>query len=78
MIFSAVRQWPLQRLGFVPRPAHPNVRSSSVVGITGIALRLIAISRGPVCDRWRSFPSFCANVGKRPSWRHLLVHARRV
>jgi hypothetical protein len=30
-------------------------------------------SRGPVCDRWRSFPYFYADVGKRPSWRHLVI-----
>jgi hypothetical protein len=30
-------------------------------------------SRGPICQRWRSFPCFYFDVGKRPSWRHLLI-----
>jgi hypothetical protein len=30
-------------------------------------------SRGPICDRWRSFPSFYLDVGPRPSWQHLLI-----
>ena len=29
--------------------------------------------RGPVCVRWRSFTNFYFDVGKRPSWRHLLI-----
>ena len=64
-------------LAFVLRPAHPNVRSSSVVGITGIALQVIDcdLARRPVCDqaRWRSlgFPeaSRANRVGKAVS-RH--------
>jgi hypothetical protein len=31
--------------------------------------------RGPVCQRWRTFPAFYAEVGQRPSWRHLLMRA---
>jgi hypothetical protein len=33
-----VGQWPLQRLGFVPRRAHPNVPLPLVVKVTGMAL----------------------------------------
>jgi hypothetical protein len=29
--------------------------------------------RGRVCERWRSFANFYADVGKCPSWRHLLM-----
>ena len=29
--------------------------------------------RGRVCKRWRSFGIFYADVGKPPSWRHLLI-----
>jgi hypothetical protein len=29
--------------------------------------------RGRVCERWRSFGVFYADVGKQPSWRHLLI-----
>jgi hypothetical protein len=31
--------------------------------------------RGPVCERWRSIANFYFDVGKRPSWRHLLIRA---
>jgi hypothetical protein len=37
------------------------------------AARLAIRSRGRVCDRWRSFANFYLDVGKRPSWRHLLI-----
>ena len=30
-------------------------------------------SRGPLCRRWRAFPNFYADVGPRPSWRHLVI-----
>jgi hypothetical protein len=30
-------------------------------------------SRGRVCERWRSFASFYFDVGKPPTWRHLLI-----
>jgi hypothetical protein len=26
-----------------------------------------------VCERWRAFSNFYFDVGKRPSWRHLLI-----
>jgi hypothetical protein len=32
-----VRQRPLQRIGLIPRRTHPNIASSSVVRITGMA-----------------------------------------
>jgi hypothetical protein len=38
-----------------------------------VAAWLAIRSRGPVCERWRSFASFYADVGKRPTWRHLLI-----
>lgn len=38
------------------------------------AVWLVIKKRGPVCDRWeRSFPDFVADVGFKPSWRHLLI-----
>ena len=33
----------------------------------------LAIMRGPVCARWRSFSNFYSDVHPKPSWRHLLV-----
>jgi hypothetical protein len=33
----------------------------------------LAIQRGPCCQRWRSFANFYADVGERPTWRHLLI-----
>jgi hypothetical protein len=36
-----IRQRPLQRLGLIPWRVHPQSRSSSVVRITGMALRWI-------------------------------------
>jgi hypothetical protein len=33
----------------------------------------LVVQRGPCCKRWRSFGTFYADVGKCPSWRHLLM-----
>jgi len=33
------------------------------------------MSRGPVCERQRSFANYYFDVGKRPSWRHLILSA---
>jgi hypothetical protein len=34
----------------------------------------LAITKsGAVGARWRSFSNFYADVGKRPTWRHLLI-----
>ena len=30
-------------------------------------------SRGLVCERWRSFVNFYFDVGRKPSWRHLVI-----
>jgi hypothetical protein len=30
-------------------------------------------SRDQACERWCSFSNFYFDVGKRPSWRHLLI-----
>lgn len=43
-------------------------------GIPSTYCAWLAIQRrGPVCERWRSFPLFRFDVGERPSWRHLFV-----
>jgi hypothetical protein len=34
---------------------------------------LAILSRGRVCERWRSFGNFYADVGNQPTWRHLLI-----
>jgi hypothetical protein len=34
---------------------------------------LLAIQSRPACERWRSFGNFYRDVGKPPSWRHLLI-----
>ena len=36
------------------------------------AMWLAIQARGPVCARWRSFGTFYRDVGKQPTWRHLL------
>jgi hypothetical protein len=33
----------------------------------------LAISRGPVCTRWRCYANFHRDVGPRPDWRCLLI-----
>jgi hypothetical protein len=29
--------------------------------------------RGPICRRWRCYVNFRKDVGKKPSWTHLVV-----
>ncbi|MET4345682.1 hypothetical protein AB7Z32_21365 [Bradyrhizobium sp. 482_C4_N1_1] len=29
----------------------------------------------PVCERWRYFPAFYADIGKPPSWAHLVIRS---
>ena len=38
---------------------------------TWLALR----KRGKLCQSWQSFASFLGDVGKKPSWRHLIIRA---
>jgi len=38
-----------------------------------LAAWLAILSRGPGCERWRSFAQLYSGVGPRPSWRHLLM-----
>ena len=36
--------------------------------------RWLAIQkRGPICRRWKCYANFLRDVGRRPSWRHLLI-----
>jgi hypothetical protein len=61
-------------------PEQPRPLQSHVIGHCGrggstpeFSAWLAAIARGPICRRWRAYPNFHRDVGKRPSWRHLLI-----
>jgi hypothetical protein len=63
-------QSPPRRPGWLSgdRTNHRRRRRSPVFS-TWLAIQ----RRGSVCQRWRSFSNFYFDVGKRPSWRHLLI-----